>query len=160
VNRIGAPFDEKSFYALKEDYLNSLPQIVRIFSRLEFFMRRTNEDYQKKLLKRLKVLGTFFTSSENVDRRFYQIELKDLISEIKERKLEKIIVPFFDDPSLNFPCSLKGDELRQVDKADRTMGFPISRLYLFAIFLFAVLLLHYLLATFFLAEWFRAFLGR
>ena len=82
---IGDPFSSKSLYGFKERYYSSLPLIVKLFPFFENKVGPNSLTYSRHLLKRfddlLLAFGTANAISNN-NRRFYYVEMLELIDEL------------------------------------------------------------------------------
>jgi len=91
----GEPLDEKSFYSIRESYLQS--QRVLGFNSIELFNRfypEKRRQYQRNLIHRYRLLVDYFTLEDRADRRrkIFLIELKDMISELINHKIDREVI--------------------------------------------------------------------
>lgn len=77
IDRLGNPFGPRSFYALKEKYLDSLPCLVKFFPFFEDYSGTKALRYKRELFLRLKAFG----EEERLDDLFI-IEINDLVREL------------------------------------------------------------------------------
>lgn len=82
--RLGAPFGERSFYTLKENYWLSAPAWMRRFPKLENKQSRPAKEYKRVLLLRYKHLLDYFATSTgpHPHRIHFYNELKFLVDEL------------------------------------------------------------------------------
>lgn len=84
---LGEPLGPKSFYALKERYLESLVGIIKLFNRLESKQSSEAQNYKRQLYKRFELLVLEFGQNQIGDeknKRLFYLELKNIIEELVE----------------------------------------------------------------------------
>lgn len=82
---VGEPFGPKSFYAIKENYLESLNFLVKGFSSLENKKSPDAIQYAKKLLKRLDLLLLSLAERDEqvvANQKKFKVEIYDLVDEL------------------------------------------------------------------------------
>lgn len=82
---IGEPFSPKSFYGIKERYIESFQPFHRFFPQFENKQSAEAKSYVRKLSKRFSDLISAFNSSEFFQaeqRQFFYIESMELIDEL------------------------------------------------------------------------------
>lgn len=82
-DRIGEAYGIKSFYAIKDQYVDSLPSIVRIFPRIESLLGNYTKKYSSDLMRRFLALTEHFMLDKSVKSEF-SVEVKDLTLEMIE----------------------------------------------------------------------------
>jgi len=82
--RLGEPFDERSFFSLKENYWAKAPFLMRKFPLFETKSSKATEDYKKLLFLRYTQLIDYFLENSNSHPHYLQycFEIKTLISEL------------------------------------------------------------------------------
>lgn len=86
-NLIGMPFSSKSYYRIKEKYLDSLPTYVKFYPIFEDKKSEAVKSYTRNIIKRFNDLLLGFSSSEIMksnDRKLFYIEAKEIIDELME----------------------------------------------------------------------------
>lgn len=94
IDRIGEPYGEKSFYALKDSFIHSLPSLVRAFPRLEYFFKDHKRKYIFELKRRFQLLAEQFENDPRSNSEFF-IEVHDLVIELSEYEVPE---EYFLDP--------------------------------------------------------------
>jgi len=82
---LGEPLGPKSFYALKERYLDSLVGIVQLFNSLESKQSKEALNYKRQLYKRCELLMMEFRDQQiqgEKNKRLFYLELKNVIEEL------------------------------------------------------------------------------
>lgn len=84
VDRLGEPFGERSFYALRDSHVSSFPIYLKLMNiNLENKKGKKVRKYRHLLIHRFEVLADHFRLNEEMQSDF-EIELRDLISELRE----------------------------------------------------------------------------
>jgi hypothetical protein len=92
---MGEPLSERSFYGLKDHYVESLPGLIQHVPLLERKRSPLARIYQKKLLARFDELLEFFVHDANKDPNqwgLYYLELKDLLKELLSMPVDRDIL--------------------------------------------------------------------
>ncbi len=82
---VGEPFGAKSFYGIKERYIESMHLFNRLFPQFENKKSSTAQSYVRKLSKRFSDLITAFNSPEIIaseQRKLFYIESLELVDEL------------------------------------------------------------------------------
>jgi hypothetical protein len=82
---IGVPFSSKSFYGIKERYIENFDLFIRFFPILENKKSSTAKSYVRKLEKRLADLVSAFNTIDlikNDQRKLFYVESIELIDEL------------------------------------------------------------------------------
>ena len=88
IDRVGEAFGEKSFYAIKDSYLSSLPSLVRVYPHLEKFLDGKIRTYLFELKRRFQLLADAFENDPRPGSEF-AIEVKDLVIEMRDYKISE-----------------------------------------------------------------------
>ncbi len=93
----GEPFGERSFYALKERYILSLPFWVKLYPDFEDPYSKKTKEYVRALKFRYDCLSDYFLNSNDINKaskefsdtkkNWFQIELNDLTQELKRYRI-------------------------------------------------------------------------
>ncbi len=86
IDRVGEPFGEKSYYAIKDSYLSALPALIRIYPKWEKIMKETKRKYLFELKRRFQLLADAFDNDPRTGSEF-AIEVKDLVVEMCEYEI-------------------------------------------------------------------------
>jgi len=86
IDRIGEPYGDKSFYALKDTYLSSFFSLVRLYPSLERFFKDKKRKYIFELKRRFQLLADTFENDSSPGSEFF-IEIRDLVIEMSEYQI-------------------------------------------------------------------------
>jgi hypothetical protein len=83
IDRLGEPYGEKSFYALKDSHFSSLPAPMRVWPSLEKYMTSKVRKYLFELKRRFQLLADAFENDPRPNSE-YAVEVKDLVIELRD----------------------------------------------------------------------------
>lgn len=89
INYLGEPLDEKSFYSLQENYVNELKR-----SYFSSTIKKLTANYLRAVLHRFDVLVEHFTTPDNQNFEFFSYELKSVIEELLNLKMDAERIKF------------------------------------------------------------------
>jgi hypothetical protein len=94
-NLVGKPFSPKSFYRIKEKYVQSFPFLLKMFPIFENKKGLAAQSYIRNLKKRTNDILIGFSSVDLIkseDRRYFYFELKEIILELLDYGVKEDVI--------------------------------------------------------------------